>query len=133
VSGAAPTDNVSWFFVAGSATITGSPEVLTGWVSVGGQLASPPKAENLKATSANGKVTLSWSTSTEVGLATFKVLAESKAKGSFEVATVAPKGNGGGAVYSVSLGMGDFKGARSAIVRAVQTDGSVIDSAAINF
>jgi len=96
-------------------------------------LASPPKAENLSATSATGKVTLSWSTSVEVGLATFKVLAESKAKGSFDLATVAPKGNGGGAIYSVSIGMGDLKGARSVIVRAIQTDGTFIDSAAVNF
>jgi len=132
VSGPSPTTTGTCLFIAGSSTLTGSPEFLTGFVSVG-QLASPPRAENLSASSANGKVTIRWSTSTEVGLATFKILAESKAKGTFEVATVAPKGNGGAANYSVSLGMGDSKGGRSAIVRAVQTDGTFIDSAAVNF
>lgn len=133
ISGPAPAaGSGNCFYVAGSTTVTGSPELLTGFVSVG-QLSSTPKAENLKATNLSGKVTLTWSTSVEVGLAAFKVLAQSKAKGSFEVATVAPKGNGGAANYTLAIGMGDLKGARSLIVRAVQTDGTFIDSAAFTF
>lgn len=132
ISAPSPTGG-NCLYVAASAAINGNTELFTGFVSVGGNLASPPKAENLSASSASGKVTIRWSTSTEVGLATFKVIAQSKSKTPFEVATVAPKGNGGGATYAVSIGMGEMKGARSVIVRSILTDGTSIDSAVLNF
>jgi hypothetical protein len=123
----------SCLFVAGSNTISGSPEILNGFVQVAPQLAASPRAENVRVANAYGKVTVTWSTSTELGLATFKVLTQTKAKGELEVATAAPKGNGGAASYSVPLGMGDFKGGRTVIVRAVMTNGTFNDAAPVNF
>lgn len=125
------TPNCLW--VSGSNTVNGSPEFLTGVISIAPPLAPSARAENVRVANANGKVTVSWTTSTEVGLGTFKILTDSKGKGQLEVATVAPKGNGGASAYAEKLGMGDFKGGRSVIVRSVMTDGTVLDSAAVNF
>ncbi len=113
--------------------VTGQPFGIAGTVQVGGQTVAPPKADNLKASSAAGKVTISWSSTNEIGLGVFKVLAISKSKGELELTSVSPRGNGGSASYSVTLGMGDFKGAKTVIVRSILTDGSKVDSAAVNF
>ncbi|HKN46947.1 MAG TPA: hypothetical protein VJ144_03145, partial [Candidatus Polarisedimenticolia bacterium] len=120
----------------GTAQLGTNPVGLSGFVQVSGNpaLAASPKAENVSAKLSNGKVNITWTSSTELGLAAYKVLTVAKgSKGQLELATLSPNGNGGGSHYSVSLGLGDFKGGRMAIVRAVMTDGTTIDAAPVNF
>src|SRR5207245_778545 len=125
------------WFVGGTESFSGSPVGLSDFVQVQGNsaLAASPKAENVGVKLSNGKVLVSWSSSTELGLAAYKVVTVTKGagKGEIEIATVQPKGDGGGSHYSVSLSLGEFKSGRVAIVRALMNDGTKIDSAAVNF
>jgi hypothetical protein len=140
VTAATPTTAGDCLYFGGELNL-GFPRVGTQTLGIVGTIqvkgidpnAAPPKAENLKASNSAGKVSISWTSTNEIGLAVFKVIAVSKSKGEVELTSVSPKGNGGGASYSVSLGMGDFKGARTVIVRSILTDGSKVDSAAVNF
>jgi len=131
---ALPTDPTMCLFIGGAANISGSTSPgITGFVQLQGGLAASPKAENVKASMANGKVTVTWSTPNEIGLAALKVMASSKSKDLFELATIQPKGNGGSGFYSSVLSMGDLKGARTIIIRSVLTDGTTLDAAPVNF
>lgn len=131
---ALPTDPTMCLFIGGSANIGGSTSPgITGFVQVQGGLSASPKAENVKASMANGKVTVTWSTPNEIELAALKVVASSKSKGLFELATIQPKGNGGSGFYSTVLSMSELKGARTIIIRSVLTNGTTLDAAPVNF
>jgi len=105
---------------------------INGFISVAGSQAAPPTAENVRAAMDSGKVRLSWSTSNEVGLAGFRLIAVSKTKGKFEIGSlVAAKGTPSS--YTAEARMGDLKGSRSIIIRSVLTDDSTVDAAPVNF
>jgi len=105
---------------------------INGFIQVAGSLAAPPTAENVRAATDSGKVKLSWSTSNEVGLAGFRLIAVSKNKGQFEIGSlVAAKGSSSS--YTAEVRMGDLKGSRSIIIRSVLTDGTTVDAAPVNF
>jgi hypothetical protein len=104
---------------------------INAFISVAGSLAAPPTAEGVRATSDTGKVRLSWSTSNEVGLASFRLIAVSKNKGQSEVGSLAAKGTPSS--YTAEVRMGDLKGARLIIIRSVLTDGTTVDAAPVNF
>jgi len=105
---------------------------INGFIQVGGTLAAPPTAEGIRAAADSGKVRLSWSTSNEVGLAGFRLIAVSKTKGQSEIGSlIAAKGSPSS--YTAEARMGDLKGARSIIIRSVLTDGTTVDAAPVNF
>jgi len=113
-------------------TGTGESSSINGFIAVAGSLAAQPTAENVRATSDSGKVKLSWSTSNEVGLAGFRLIAVSKTKGKFEIGSlIAAKGTASS--YTAEARMGDLKGSRSIIIRSVLTDGTAVDAAPVNF
>lgn len=128
------TDPTCLCFYVGTTTTAGGVEggSIGGFIQVAGTLAAPPTAENVRAAMDSGKVKLSWSTSNEVGLAGFRLIAVSKNKGQFEIGSlVAAKGSPSS--YTAEVRMGDLKGSRSIIIRSVLTDGSTVDAAPVNF
>jgi hypothetical protein len=113
-------------------TGTGESSSINGFISVAGTLAAQPTAENVRATTDSGKVKLSWSTSNEVGLAGFRLIAVSKTKGQFEIGSLIAA-NGAASSYTAEARMGDLKGSRSIIIRSVLTNGTTVDAAPVNF
>jgi len=120
-------------FIGTTANVAGQESTsVNGFISVGGRLAASPTAENVRAATDSGKVKLSWSTSNEVGLAGFRLIAVSKTKGQFEIGSlIAAKG--AASSYTAEARMGDLKGSRSIIIRSVLTDGTTVDAAPVNF
>lgn len=128
------TDPTCLCFYVGTTTTAGGVEggSIGGFIQVAGTLAAPPTAENVRAATETGKVRLSWSTSNEVGLAGFRLIAVSRNKGQFEIGSlVAAKGTPSS--YTAEARMGDLRGSRSIIIRSVLTDGSTVDAAPVNF
>jgi hypothetical protein len=127
-----PAADTDCFYVGQTTTVGGTEGgSITGFNRIQGGTVAQPKPENVKVSAASGKVSVSWSTATEVGLAGFRFLTSTKAKGQFEIGSFLAAN--GTSSYSASFGMGDFKGGRSLIVRAVLTDGTTVDAAAVNF
>jgi len=120
-------------FVGTTTTVAGvEGGSINGFIQVAGTLAAPPTAEGVRAASDSGKVRLSWSTSNEVGLVGFRLVAVSKTKGQSEIGSlIAAKGSPSS--YTAEARMVDLKGARSIIVRSVLTDGTTVDAAPVNF
>jgi len=128
------TDPTCLCAFVGTTTSVGGVEggSINGFIQVAGVLAAPPTAEGVRAASDAGKVKLSWSTSNEVGLAGFRLIAVSKTKGQFEIGSlIAAKGTPSS--YTAEARMGDLKGSRSIIIRSVLTDGTTADAAPVNF
>jgi len=126
-----PTD-ASCSYVGATLRVGGvEGSAINSFVAVAGALAAPPTAEGVRATSDTGKVRLSWSTSNEVGLASFRLIAVSKNKGQSEVGSLAAKGTPSS--YTAEVRLGDLKGSRSIIIRSVLTDGTTVDAAPVNF
>lgn len=127
-----PTADTSCLFV-GTTTNVGGLESgsINGFIQVQGGLAAPPTAENVRAAMDRGNVKLSWSTSNEVGLAGFRLIAVSKTKGQFEIGSLVAAN--GTRSYTAEVRMGDLRGSRSIIIRSVLTDGSTVDAAPVNF
>jgi len=119
-------------FIGGSSSFSGSPEALTGYVAVPPAGAASPKAENVAASRANGKIRVTWSTSSEINLAAFKLLTHKKS-GLAELISVAPTGAGGASRYSVDVAMSAFQGGKDVVVRALLNDGTFVDAAPVNF
>ena len=119
-------------YLGGSASLAGSPESLSGYVQLPPLGASTAKAENVAASKATGKVRVTWSTSSELNLAVFKLLTHKKS-GLVELTTVTPTGAGGGSRYALDIAMGDFQGGKDVVVRAVLNDGTFIDAAPVYF
>ena len=120
-------------FYIGTTTTVGGVEggSINGFIQVGG-LAAPPTAEGVRAASESGKVKLSWTTSNEVGLAGFRLIAVQKNKGQSEIGSlIAAKGSPSS--YTAEARLADLKGARSIIIRSVLTDGTTVDAAPVNF
>jgi hypothetical protein len=125
-------------FISGSNTFSTnastSPELLNGFVSVPPQGAATAKADKVQvARTSGGDINVSWVSNSEINLAAYKVLGDNKTKGLLDLATESPKGGGGAASYTVKIRMGDLKGTKSIIVRALLTDGTSIDAAAVSF
>lgn len=118
----------------GTTTTVGGVEggSINGFIQVAGTLAAPPTAEGIRAAADSGKVRLSWSTSNEVGLAGFRLVAVSKTKGQSEIGSLIAA-NGSPSSYTAEARMSDLKGARSIIIRSVLTDGTTVDAAPVNF
>ena len=117
----------------GTTTTVGGVEggSINGFIQIG-NLAAPPTAEGVRAAADSGKVRLSWTTSNEVGLAGFKLIAVSKSKGQSEIGSlIAAKGTPSS--YTAEARMADLKGARSIIIRSVLNDGTTVDAAPVNF
>lgn len=127
-----PTDATNCAFIGTTTTVAGvEGGSINGFIQVGG-LAAPPTAEGVRAASDGGKVKLSWSTSNEVGLAGFRLIAVSKNKGQSEIGSlIAAKGSPSS--YTAEARLADLKGARSIIIRSVLTDGTTVDAAPVNF
>jgi hypothetical protein len=127
-----PTNATDCAFV-GTTTTVGGVEggSINGFIQIGG-LAAPPTAEGVRAAADSGKVRLSWTTSNEVGLAGFRLIAVSKSKGQSEIGSlIAAKGTPSS--YTAEARMADLKGARSIIIRSVLNDGTTVDAAPVNF
>jgi hypothetical protein len=118
----------------GTTTTVGGVEggSINGFIQVQGGLAAPPTAEGVRAAADSGKVRLSWSTSNEVGLAGFRLIAVSKTKGQTELGSLI-SAKGSPFSYTAEVRLGDLKGARSIIIRSVLTDGTTVDAAPVNF
>ena len=126
-----PTDLCAFI---GTTTSIGGVEgsAINAFIQVAGSLTAGPTAEGVRAATDTGKVKLSWSTSNEVGLAGFKLIAVSKSKGQFEIGSlIAAKGSPSS--YTAEARMGDLKGSRSIIIRSLLTDGTTVDAAPVNF
>lgn len=121
-------------FYVGTTTTVGGVEggSINGFIQVQGGLAAPPTAEGVRAAADSGKVRLSWSTSNEVGLAGFRLIAVSKTKGQTELGSLI-SAKGTPFSYTAEVRLGDLKGARSIIIRSVLTDGTTVDAAPVNF
>jgi len=128
-----PTAGTDCFYVGTTTTVgTAESSGINAFIQVQGGLAGQPTAEGVRAVSETGKVKLFWSTSNEVGLAGFKLIAVSKSKGQSEIGSlIAAKGRPSS--YTAEARMGDLKGARSIIIRSVLTDGTTVDAAPVNF
>ena len=127
-----PTDSATCAFVGTTTAINGvEGSAINAFIQVQGGLAAPPTAEGIRATADTGKVKLAWSTSNEVGLAGFKLVAVSKTKGQFEIGSLIAAN--GTSSYTAEVRLGDLKGSRSIIVRSVLTDGTTVDAAPVNF
>jgi hypothetical protein len=113
---------------------TESPAVI-GFVQLPPPTAASPRASQVAVEKSAGKAIVSWRTESELGLAGFKVMAESKAKGSFEVSgMITPLGvSGAGSPYKVTLNLGDFKGAHTVIIRSFLSNGGTLDSDKASF
>ena len=127
------TDPTCLCFYIGTTTTAGGIEgtAIGGFIQVAGTLSAPPTAENVRAATEAGKVKLSWSTSNEVGLAGFRLIAVSKNKGQFEIGSLVAAN--GTRSYTAEVRMGELKGSRSIIIRSVLTDGTTVDAAPVNF
>jgi hypothetical protein len=128
-----PTPTAGNCTYIGTTTTVGGVEggSINGFIAIG-NLAAPPTAEGVRAAADSGKVRLSWTTSNEVGLAGFKLIAVSKSKGQSEIGSlIAAKGTPSS--YTAEARMADLKGARSIIIRSVLNDGTTVDAAPVNF
>ncbi len=129
----APTSG-QCLFVGGTSSFaqTLTSESLTGSTPIPPAGAASPKAESVAASKATGKIHVTWSTSSEINLAAFKLLTHKKS-GLAELTSVAPTGAGGASHYSVDVAMGAFQGGKDVVVRALLNDGTFIDAAPVNF
>jgi len=129
---------------AGQCNYLGSTSVISGldsntidgYVAVAGAGAASPKAESVRAARAGNSINVSFSTSSELGLAGFNVLTGSKGKGEIKLnaALISGKGIGGaGSTYTLSFPVADFKGGRNITVESVLNDGTTLRSASVNF
>lgn len=106
---------------AGQCLFIGAPSVvggnassgITGHIRAGGSLAASDRAIEVRAAAAQGKVTLSFRTESELEAVSFDIVAKGRVVGSLP----AKGGNGIGASYETSLKMGDFRGAKDFVVR----------------
>jgi hypothetical protein len=109
---------------------------IDGYVAAAPAGAASPVAEAVRAAKAGNSITVSFSTSSELGLAGFNILTGSKGKGELKLnaALVAARGIGGaGASYTLSFPMSEFKGGRNIIVESVLTNGTTLRAPQINF
>jgi len=100
-------------------------------VSGGGPLAPSPRAIEVRATLSGGIVTIQFRTESELNLAGFNLLTESKSRGEFKINTalMAAAGVGGaGHPYEVRIPHGDFRGGKTVIVESVLTSGGSVRS-----
>lgn len=128
-----PTDPSKCLYVGGLTNIGGLPSsAVTGYVqAAGGPLASPPKAEAVRASAATGKIHVTWTVATDLGLAGFKLQTETKARGIVDVGSmIAAHGAGG---YSADIKTGDLQGGKKVRVVSVLTDGSTIAADWVSF
>ena len=125
-------------YVGGTITVansgTTSPGV-SGFVQVGGPEAASPVALGVRAAQAAGKVRVTWHTDSELALAGFNILGDSKKVGALKVndALIPATGNGGGASYDIYVPRAKFKTGRTVIVESVLTDGTTIRSTPAKF
>ena len=112
-------------------------DFINGFVSSGGPTAASPVAEAVRATRKGNSVEVTFSTSSELGLAGFNVYAAGKARGGeikLNAALIPATGvAGAGSSYANSFGIADFKGNRGVIVESVLTDGSTLRAPAVEF
>lgn len=104
---------------------------ITGFVRVAGQGAASDRALDVRATRAQGKVTVTFRTGSELEAVSFDLVADGRVVTSNPVA--AKGGNGIGAPYEIVLKMGDLKGAKSVAVRTNLRSGGSITSDAVSF
>jgi hypothetical protein len=105
-----------------------SPNI-TGFVVLGGPTAASPVAEAVRVVRKGGSIEVSYSTSSELGLAGFNIYAAGKAKGEIKLnaALIPAAGVGGaGSAYNLSYALGELKGHRGIIVESVLTDGTTL-------
>ena len=111
-------------FVAASGMVGGKETVAAvGAAQLAGQNAPSARALNVRAVAAGGDVVVSWRTDSELDLAGFNVLADSKNgkdRITVSAAMIAANGaNGAGASYDVHIPRGKFQGARTVYVESV--------------
>lgn len=134
-----PTDPNQCTYVAGSGIVDGQETLaaLGTPVKVAGQNAPSARALDVRASADGARVVVSWRTDSELDLAGFNVVADTKGKGRITVtdALIAPRGvNGSGARYdNVSVPRGKFQGARTLYVEAVLNSGAKILSDPVKF
>jgi hypothetical protein len=130
-----PTAPNSCLFVGATTNLNGSESAaLTGFVAVGGPGAASPVAQAVRAEQAAGKIRVRWSTDSEIGLAGFNILTESK-KGTIQVndGLIAATGNGGRASYDESVPRAKFQNSRTVIIESVLNDGTKLRSTPAKF
>ncbi|MFQ5877148.1 MAG: hypothetical protein ACE5JH_05585 [Acidobacteriota bacterium] len=104
--------------------------VVSGAVRVAGDLAAPPRVQDLLAGLARGHVQIDFRTTTELGLAAIAVVTPSGRV----VANVEPRGIGGaGAEYSLSVGRGQFRNEKALMIQLTLASGEKINSNQVRF
>jgi hypothetical protein len=110
---------------------------LTSNVQIAGQNAPTARALDVRAAAAGGSVVISFRTDSELDLAGFNILTDSKGgKDRIKVndAFIAPRGvAGAGARYEARIARGNFKGGKNAFVETVLTSGARILSDSASF
>jgi hypothetical protein len=121
----------------GNCLYIGAPTVLngvsgggiTGSIQAAGNLAAADQALEVRATPAKGKVAISFRTASELEAVSFDIVAKGRVVGSIQ----ALGGNGVGASYDLSLGIGDFRGAKEFTVRTNLRSGGTKTSGTVSF
>jgi hypothetical protein len=125
-----PTD--SCVFVGGTTNINGTDSgAITGWLAVGGPNLANPTAEGVMAQAAKDKVRVTFSTSTEIGLAGFDIEAVTP-RGRVKVNDQMIAAKGVPSQYSVDVTREKLRGAKSLYVVSILTDGRRLDSQPAN-
>ncbi len=122
-------------YIGGTLSVAGvEGGTITGWVQTAGPLAASPKATDVSAKLSGGVVSVSFRTTTEVGLAGINIWTSEKGKGPALVTSVAPKGGGeAGASYKVDIKRGAFKSGTDVVVETVTSTGERFKSDAVRF
>jgi len=102
---------------------------ITGYIQVAGSLAASDQAIEVRATPAKGKVAIGFRTASELEAVSFDIVAKGRVVGSIQ----ALGGNGVGASYDLSLGIGDFRGAKDFVVRTNLRNGGTKTSDTVSF
>jgi hypothetical protein len=123
----------------GTTMVVGGNEspFIAAFVLTGDPTAASPRAESVRASKKGNSVEVTFSTSSELGLAGFNVYAGGKAKGGelkLNSSQIGATGVGGaGSSYSVSFTLAEFKGNRSVVVESVLTDNTTLRAEPVDF
>jgi hypothetical protein len=121
-----PTGAGECLFIGANSIVGGNPSSgITGFIQAAGSLAAADRAIDVRATQAQGKVTVSFRTESELGAVSFDIVAKGRV-----VASIPAKasGTGTGASYVLSPGIGEFRGAKALVVRTNGANGTILNT-----
>jgi hypothetical protein len=121
-----PTAAGECLFIGANSIVGGQPSSgITGFIRAAGSLAAADRAIDVRATQAQGKVTVSFRTESELGAVSFDIVAKGRV-----VASIPAKasGTGTGASYELVTRPGDYKGAKELVVRTNGANGTILNT-----